>query len=89
MKGQKYELPNISDVIFWCRTPMDWTCAPHLRHENSRPGHANLQKVHECAQYSKHRLDMEKQTKCNHVEYMSAVHQFHYLVHMLWLYGLL
>jgi hypothetical protein len=24
-----------------------------------------LQKVHECAQYSKHRLDMEKQTKCN------------------------
>jgi hypothetical protein len=68
---------------------MDWTCMSHLRHENSCPGHGNLQKVHGYAQYSKHRLDMEKQTKCNHVEYMSAVHQFHYLVHMLWLYGLL
>jgi hypothetical protein len=68
---------------------MDWTCASHLRHENLRPGHTNLQKVHECIQYFKNRLDMEKQTKCNHVEYMSAVHQIHYSVHVLWLYRLL
>jgi hypothetical protein len=67
---------------------MDWTCAPH-RHENSCPGHANLQKVHECAQYSKHRLDMEKQTNCNHVEFMSTVYQIHYIVQVLWLYRFL
>jgi hypothetical protein len=26
-------------------TPMDWTCAPHLRHGNKRPGHGDLQKI--------------------------------------------
>ena len=41
--------PNTSDVIFISHTPMAWTCAPRLGHENSLPGHGDLQKISTCA----------------------------------------
>jgi hypothetical protein len=31
---------------------MEWTCTRHIRHINSCPGHAKLQKVHKWAQYT-------------------------------------
>ena len=42
---------HISDVIFTSQTPVDWTCAQHIRHEKSCPGHAKLTKVHGRAQF--------------------------------------
>jgi hypothetical protein len=37
---------HISDVILMSHSPMKWTCAQHIRHGKSCPGHTKLQKIY-------------------------------------------
>jgi hypothetical protein len=45
---------------------MDWTCAPHLRYENSCPGHDKSQKVHGHAQHENISSNLWRRQKTEH-----------------------